>query len=128
MENASLRFEQKDTALAHLDDLSFILLDMVQNEHQKESEDLAGLIQGELRRRLKIPDRGVNQAAFFVLNRAYMPAVLVETAFISNPKEEELLRKGEFQDRIAEGIYQAVVQFKTKYEKLNARDSSRASP
>ncbi|HLG93602.1 MAG TPA: N-acetylmuramoyl-L-alanine amidase [candidate division Zixibacteria bacterium] len=117
-ENASIRFEQEEKeGFEAMDDLSFILLDMVQNEHQKESEELSKLIQRELADSLRIPDRGVDQAGFFVLNRVYMPAVLVETAFISNPNEEKLLRKGEFQEKIARGIYRGVLAFKGKVER-----------
>jgi N-acetylmuramoyl-L-alanine amidase len=117
-ENASIRFEQDDRAdVDEMNDLSFILLDMVQNEHQKESEELAKVIQRELADSLRIPDRGVDQAAFFVLNRAYMPAVLVESAFISNPPEEQLLRKKDFQEKIARGIYRGILAFKSKVER-----------
>ncbi len=117
-ENASIRFEQDDRRdIDEVDDLSFILLDMVQNEHQKESEELAKLIQRELADSLRIPDRGVDQAAFFVLNRAYMPAVLVESAFISNPPEEQLLRKKDFQEKIARGVYRGILAFKSKVER-----------
>ena len=117
-ENASIRFEEEENGdFETMDDLSFILLDMVQNEHQKESEELSKLIQGELANSLRIPDRGVDQAGFFVLNRAYMPAVLVETAFISNPAEEKLLRKKEFQEKIARGIYRGILAFKAQVER-----------
>lgn len=117
-ENASIRFEQEESEdFEAMDDLSFILLDMVQNEHQKESEELSKLIQRELADSLHIPDKGVDQAGFFVLNRAYMPAVLVETAFISNPNEEKLLRKKEFQEKIARGVYRGILAFKGKLER-----------
>ncbi|MGH8005228.1 MAG: N-acetylmuramoyl-L-alanine amidase family protein [Limisphaerales bacterium] len=117
-ENASIRFEQEENEdFEAMDDLSFILLDMVQNEHQKESEELSKLIQQELADSLRVPDRGVDQAGFFVLNRVYMPAVLVETAFISNPNEEKLLRKGDFQEKIARGVYRGILAFKGKVER-----------
>lgn len=117
-ENASVRFEQDATRnVDEQDDLSFILLDMVQNEHQKESEELSKQIERELADSLNVPDRGVDQAGFFVLNRAYMPAVLVETAFISNPKEEQLLRNKDFQEKIARGIFRGILDFKVKVER-----------
>jgi N-acetylmuramoyl-L-alanine amidase len=46
-----------------------------------------------------------------------MPAVLVETAFISNPNEEKLLRKKEFQEKIARGIYRGILTFKSKVDR-----------
>ena len=50
------------------------------------------------------------------MNKAYMPAVLVETAFISNRKDEKLLNKGSFRQKIAEAIFESVKDFKKKYE------------
>ncbi|MGB2990901.1 MAG: N-acetylmuramoyl-L-alanine amidase, partial [Candidatus Zixiibacteriota bacterium] len=58
----------------------------------------------------------VSQAGFVVLNKAYMPAVLVETAFISNSKDEKLLNKSSFRQKIAQAILESVRDFKKKYE------------
>jgi N-acetylmuramoyl-L-alanine amidase len=74
------------------------------------------MIQKRLKKKLPIPGRGVGQAGFVVLNKAYMPAVLVETAFISNRKDEKLLKKGSFRQKIAEAIFESVRDFKKKYE------------
>jgi len=120
LENASLRFERPEIEVESTDDLDFILLDLVQSEFLKESQNLAALIQDKLERHLPIPNRGVDQAGFFVLNKAYMPAVLVETAFISNSNEAKLLRKDSFQEKLARAIAEAVAQFKQKYEKINS--------
>ena len=119
LENASLRFERPDFDLEGMEDLDFILLDMVQNEFLKESQDLAAKIQDGMEKHLTIPNRGVDQAGFFVLNKAYMPAVLVETAFISNANEAKLLQKESFQEKIAQAVTDAVIKFKQKYEKIN---------
>jgi N-acetylmuramoyl-L-alanine amidase len=101
-----------------MSDLDFILYDMVQNEFHQESEYLAGIIQEQLDDQLSITNRRINQAPFYVLNGAYMPAVLVETAFISNPDEEALLKKRWFRQKIAEALYESVRTFKEKYERL----------
>jgi len=114
LENSALRFETdgpQDTSV-----VNFILLDMIQTEFQRESADLADLVQRQFEKELKIPSRGVDQAGFVVLNRVYMPAILVESAFISNEKEEKLLRKSSFQKKVAKAIYESIKQFKTKYD------------
>lgn len=116
LENSSVRFELTDEASRNLADLEFILMDLVQSEYLKESSDLAAMIQKRLKKKLSIPDRGVSQAGFVVLNKAYMPAVLVETAFISNSKDEKLLKKGSFRQKIARAIFESVRDFKRKYE------------
>ncbi len=118
LENSALRFERPEASVAGMSDLDFILYDMIQNEFHQESEHLAGIIQGELERELHTANRRVNQAPFYVLNGAYMPAVLVETAFISNPDEESLLKKRWFRQKIAEALYESVRAFKEKYEGL----------
>ena len=120
LENASLKFERPDFDIEGMEDLDFILLDMVQNEFLKESQGLAAMIQDGMENHLAIPNRGVDQAGFFVLNKAYMPAVLVETAFISNANEARLLQKESFQEKIAQAVAEAVLKFKQKYEKINS--------
>ena len=62
------------------------------------------MVQEGLSDELDLRDRGVKQAGFWVLNGAYMPAILVETAFISNPREERLLGSDEFRDRVVDGL------------------------
>ena len=53
----------------------------------------------------------VQEAPFLVLKLPDIPSVLIETAYISNPKEEKLLRSDRFQTRIAEGIARSIVEF-----------------
>ncbi len=98
-------------------DIEFILWDVVQNEFINESSYLAELIQKAMSDRLEIRNRGVKQAGFTVLQGARMPAVLIETAFLSNPAEEEKLGTEDFQQKIAEGIVEAVQRFREKYQR-----------
>ena len=75
------------------------------------------MIQQNLVRFTRLEDRGVKQAGYYVLIGAAMPNILIETAFISNPKEEKLLRRRDFQDRVARAIAAGVKAFKNRYEK-----------
>ncbi len=93
-----------------------ILNEMIITEFQVESHDFAMMVDREFRRKLKTPARGVDQAGFFVLNKVFTPSVLVEAAFISNKSEEKLLKKKDYQKKVARGIYDAIKRFKTKYE------------
>jgi len=97
-------------------DISFILWDVVQTEYINESSYFAELVQKAMSDRLDIRNRGVKQANFTVLQGARMPAILIETAFLSNPEEEAMLSDSSFHDRIAEGIVEAVKKFKEKYK------------
>ncbi len=76
-----------------------------------ESQALAALVQAEVVQALGEPDRGVRTANFYVIVNTPMPAVLVEVAFISNPKEEQLLRDPAVQQRVAGAIARAVAKF-----------------
>jgi N-acetylmuramoyl-L-alanine amidase len=99
------------------DEVAFILWDTAQNEFVVESSHLAELVDEEMATRLAIPNRGVKQANFVVLKGAYLPAVLIETGFITNHREEELLRDEAFQEMVVVGIVEAVMRFKGDYNR-----------
>jgi N-acetylmuramoyl-L-alanine amidase len=109
MENAAQQYEQPSTR--QLDPLSFIMHDLRQNLYQHESSDWAEMIQRRLARSHPGPNRGVKQAGFVVLNGSFMPAVLVELGFISNPQEERMLASREVQRRMARELADAVHDF-----------------
>lgn len=116
MENDAVRYE--GAPVADRDDpLSFILSDMMQNEHLRESSELADVIQNRLKTMHPGPSRGVKQAGFRVLVTAYMPAVLVEIGFGTNPQEAAFLMDPAKQQRIADAIAQAAVEYLRGYER-----------
>lgn len=114
MENASLMFDEEIKVSG---DINFILYDLAQGVFLEESNNLAEAIQSSAERLLNIPARGVSQAGFYVLRGAFMPSVLVEAAFISNPEEEKLLRKKEFKEKIAYAIFAGMKNFIKNYER-----------
>jgi N-acetylmuramoyl-L-alanine amidase len=90
------------------DDIRMILWDMAQAAYIRQSSRLAELIQAELNSLLNTANRGIKQAPFKVLTEVACPAVLVEVAFLSNPDEERLLGREEFQWNVAQAIYQGL--------------------
>lgn len=116
-ENASFLTNQGSVDVSGRDDLSMIVNDMIQNVYEEVSADLSSIIQSEFQKSLGIPSRGVDQAAFVVLNQVYMPSALVEVAFISNSTEEKLLRDKKFRKKVAKSIYEGLKRFKRKYER-----------
>src|SRR5690606_196753 len=86
MENDAVRFETESEVTAG-DPLSFIVTDMQQNEHLRESKELAAAVQDHLSRIHPGPNRGVKQAAFRVLVTAFMPSVLIALGFGTNAAE-----------------------------------------
>jgi len=116
MEEESARFERPATATAN-DPLSFILSDMMQNEHLRESSDFAEIVQRQLRRIHPGPDRGVKQAGFTVLVSAFMPAILVEVGFGTNADEARYLASSAKQDAMAAAIASATREYLERHER-----------
>jgi len=89
-------------------DLALIIADLEESANIKYSFDFADIIQKKLVEYLKLEDRGIKQAPFVVLKGANMAAVIVEVAFISNPKEEELLKTNKFRENAAQALFEAI--------------------
>ena len=102
---------QKDDAL------SYILSDMKQNEHLRESSELAELVQEHLATIHPGPNRGVKQAGFRVLVTAFMPAVLVEIGFGTNAAEASYLTNPRRQSTIAAAVADATLEYLRRYER-----------
>jgi N-acetylmuramoyl-L-alanine amidase len=98
------------------DPLSFIITDMAQNEHLRESSDLAETIQTGLIDVHPGPNRGVQQANFAVLRGSYMPAVLIEIGFGSNQSEATYLSDEANQRALARNIAGSVIAYLGHYE------------
>ena len=81
-----------------------ILWDLAQSEFQEESSRLAEIVQDSMTQSLRIPNRGVKQAGFYVLGGAAMPAVLIEIGFVTNPQEERGCKDPKYRDEIARAI------------------------
>jgi N-acetylmuramoyl-L-alanine amidase len=115
MENESVKFETGANAPKG-DPLSFIITDMAQNEHLRESSDLAQTIQQGLIDVHPGPNRGVQQANFAVLRGSYMPAVLIEIGFGSNQSEATYLSDQSNQRALARNIAESIVAYLAHYE------------
>jgi len=115
MENEVVKFEAKTTSRAG-DPLSFILNDMAQNEHLRESNELAELIQRRLGRVHPGPSRGVKQAGFRVLVTAFMPAVLVEIGFGTNASDASYMTDPARMDELSAAVSDAVLEYLKRYE------------
>jgi N-acetylmuramoyl-L-alanine amidase len=116
MENEVVKFEAGPSARAG-DPLSFILNDMAQNEHLREANELADLIQRRLGQVHPGPSRGVKQAGFRVLVTAFMPAVLVEIGFGTNPAEAAYMSNPAKMDELSGAIADGVLEYLKRYER-----------
>lgn len=97
-------------------DLEDLVKAITRTEKIDESRELAEDIQDSLSKRIQrtakpVKNRGVRKAPFVVLIGADMPSILTEISFLSNPADEQLLKKPEHRQHIAEGVYQGVVAY-----------------
>jgi N-acetylmuramoyl-L-alanine amidase len=114
MENAAVRYDT-GTPIARNDPLSYILSDMQQNEHLRESMKLADGLQTALGTVEPGPDRGVQQANFVVLRTAFRPAVLVELGFGTNRADMQFMTNRNDQKRLATTLADATVDYLNTY-------------
>lgn len=101
--------------------LASVLLEMSQNATIELSSKAADKVLGRLRRLGDVHQERVQKAGFAVLKSPDIPSMLVETAFISNPDEEQRLRTNAYQERLAEAILDGIVDYFTAYPPLGTR-------
>jgi N-acetylmuramoyl-L-alanine amidase len=96
------------------------LRDLIQtitlHEKVEESKEFASKVQGtlqtfETRYNAAAKNRGVKKAPFVVLIGASMPSILAEVGFLSNAREEQLLKRPDHRQRLAEALYQGVARY-----------------
>ncbi|MFI5098525.1 MAG: N-acetylmuramoyl-L-alanine amidase [Candidatus Acidiferrales bacterium] len=103
-------------------DLEDMVKQIARTEKIDESKELAADVQDSLSKRIQktakpVKNRGVRKAPFVVLIGADMPSILTEISFLSNASDEQLLKKPEHRQRVAEGLYQGMA---TYLENLNS--------
>ncbi len=95
---------------------SHILFTLFQSAYITNSLRFAQQVDRQLRTTVKRPSRGVKQAGFLVLWKSTMPAVLIESGFLTNPAEERYLNDKANQSYMAAGIYRAFREYKRELE------------
>jgi N-acetylmuramoyl-L-alanine amidase len=90
---------------------SYIMFELMQNNYMDQSLRYAENVQRQLVQKLHRTDRGVRQAAFWVLLKSACPSVLFEMGFISNPDEEAFLGQPANQEAIAHALCDAFTNF-----------------
>jgi N-acetylmuramoyl-L-alanine amidase len=109
LENAVLAYEGKEVPSPNR--VKEVLRSLVKTANINEASALGSLLDRHLAERLYEPSLGVKQAAFYVLRGAEMPAVLIETGFISNTHEEQLLQDNGFRQKLIEAIAAGIVAY-----------------
>ena len=105
-------------------ELRDLLAKIALTEKIEESREFATHVQSSLYKGLAsetkgLRDRGVRKAPFMVLLGAEMPAILAEIGFLSNPRDEKLLKTGAYRRKIAEHLYQGVSRYSESLSHVN---------
>lgn len=109
-------------SLADKDDLlAEVLLDLSMSSTVNESISFGREVLAELKKIGRVHSKRVEQAGFVVLKSPDVPSILVETAYITNPSEEKLLRSKRHQEKIAKAILTGVKRYITKSPAYYAR-------
>lgn len=106
---AQLAAKENGTSLEKVSTLQAILFDLMANYKLNDSAHLADEVQKALYKKAQtgypgVKNLGVKQGPFYVLVGATMPSILVETAFLSNERDEQKLKDPHYQDLTADGI------------------------
>jgi N-acetylmuramoyl-L-alanine amidase len=103
-ENAVSKYDQPLKKKEGYIDVEDILFRFERKLYWDESAKFAKRFQDGIKNSLPLQSRGIHSADFSVLRKARMPAILIETGFISNPGDEINLAKPAFRDQIAAAI------------------------
>lgn len=110
-ENRVVRADN-ETEQKELSQEELLVYELANSSYIASSERIAGMMEHQFDERAKRRSRGVKQGRFVVLYHASMPAVLVETGFISNPGEARYLTSERGQIYIASAIFRAIRNYK----------------
>ncbi len=115
-ESITVAARENATSEKNISELQTILNDLLQNAKINESSRLATYVQKELCRNMggkydRIKNKGVKRAPFYVLIGAQMPAVLIETSFISNKTECQRLKDIKYQGELCDGIVSGIRKY-----------------
>jgi N-acetylmuramoyl-L-alanine amidase len=121
------------TAQESVHDLEDIVKKIARSEKIDESREFAADIQESLAKRIQklnktVKDRGVRKAPFVVLVGADMPSILTEISFLSNPADEQLLKKPEHRQRVAEGLYQGMANYLQSLNSMTMNVPGKTAP
>ena len=111
-----------------LSDLEQILHSLINQNNMWHSNELAEAVQDSMFGKVNgkygtTRNLGVKQAPFYVLSKTAMPAVLVETSFISNFSEEKLLQRSDYRDSLSDSITQGIINYTEKVSRQEGGSS-----
>lgn len=98
-------------------------ISIMQEENIQQSIDIAGKVQQAFTKFTTSKNRGVKQAGFLVLRKIIMPRVLIEMGFVSNKPEGAFLNSEDGQNKLAEAISKAILEYRDDFFKTETATS-----
>ncbi len=120
-ENSVVKLESGSGEYQDLTEENHILLTMATSQYMKDSEVWAANAIKHLGEKTGLEVRGVDQAGFYVLMGASMPAILVECGYLSNPDDAKLLATERGRQQIAVALLESVKKMKVQLESSASR-------
>jgi N-acetylmuramoyl-L-alanine amidase len=118
-ENGVIQYEDNPQRYQKLTDENFILVSMAHSSYMKYSEKFSDFLNREFNNgEMEEKSRGIKQAGFYVLVGASMPSVLIETGFLTNPKDAAFLKSDGGQSKIAGSILAAITKYREYYQQF----------
>jgi N-acetylmuramoyl-L-alanine amidase len=129
-ESMEVAARENAVAQGNVHDLEDLVKKIARTEKIDESKELAEDIQDSLSKRIQktakpVKNRGVRKAPFVVLIGADMPSILTEISFLSNPADEQLLKKPEHRQRIAEGVFTGFTSYLESMNSMNVKNTGK---
>ena len=109
-------YQKKYSGYGESDAVNTIVLSAFQQKYRKQCIQFADLVNHEFKKEDGRHSLGVKEQGVLVLQQSAMPAVLVETGFINNPKDEEYLNSADGQAEIVQSIIRAIKKYKESVE------------
>lgn len=97
------------------DDVVSVISDLIMEGTMSHSLHVGRSVLDEMGGFARLHKPHVEQAGFMVLKEPNMPSILIETGFISNPEEEQLLRSSAYQQRLAKAVVTGVRRYFDRY-------------
>ncbi|MDP3731516.1 MAG: N-acetylmuramoyl-L-alanine amidase, partial [Candidatus Omnitrophota bacterium] len=119
-QHAALNLDKSSFTQSPSLNLKATLWDMIHTSNRAESVRLASDICSVVDLNCNTKVIGVKGAPFYVLKGAHMPAILVETGFLSNYQEERLMRNAYYRQQIAESIAQGIKKYARDFTLMGA--------
>jgi len=113
-ENSVTKFDKKELVKKGYVNIEDMLFRFERRRYWEAGGNIADIVQKGMAERVRMRNRGVHSANFYVLRRAKMPSILLETGFISNPDQEKLLASSSYREDLAQTIAVSLQQLASR--------------